>query len=76
MVARPPEELDRHVRGEEERWRKVIQDAGIRIEWLLRPAAERSSPSGRPSISQKRITFLSATLQQRSIRLGTQRFGP
>jgi tripartite-type tricarboxylate transporter receptor subunit TctC len=32
MVARPPEELDRYVRGEEERWRKVIQDAGIRIE--------------------------------------------
>jgi tripartite-type tricarboxylate transporter receptor subunit TctC len=29
-VARPPEELDRYVRGEEERWRKVIQDAGIR----------------------------------------------
>src|ERR1700704_4603061 len=32
MVARPPEELDRYVRGEEERWRKVIQDAGIKIE--------------------------------------------
>ena len=32
MVARPPEELDRYVRGEEERWRKVIEDAGIRIE--------------------------------------------
>jgi tripartite-type tricarboxylate transporter receptor subunit TctC len=32
MVARPPEELDRYVRGEEERWRKVIQDAGIRVE--------------------------------------------
>src|SRR4051794_11901426 len=32
MVARPPEELDRYFRGEEERWRKVIQDAGIRIE--------------------------------------------
>jgi tripartite-type tricarboxylate transporter receptor subunit TctC len=32
MVARPPAELDRYVRGEEERWRKVIHDANIRIE--------------------------------------------
>jgi tripartite-type tricarboxylate transporter receptor subunit TctC len=32
MIARPPEELDRYFRGEEERWRKVIQDAGIKIE--------------------------------------------
>jgi tripartite-type tricarboxylate transporter receptor subunit TctC len=32
MVARPPQELDRYVRGEEERWRKVFQDAGIRID--------------------------------------------
>jgi tripartite-type tricarboxylate transporter receptor subunit TctC len=32
MVARPPEELDRYFRGEEERWRKVIQDAGIKAE--------------------------------------------
>jgi tripartite-type tricarboxylate transporter receptor subunit TctC len=32
MVARPPEELDRYFRGEEERWRQVIQDAGIKIE--------------------------------------------
>jgi len=32
MVARPPEELDRYVRGEEERWRKVIQQAGIKVE--------------------------------------------
>src|SRR3984893_11249232 len=32
MVGRPPQELDRYVRGEEERWRKVIQDAGIKIE--------------------------------------------
>jgi hypothetical protein len=32
MVAGPPEGLDRYVRGEEERWRRVIQDAGIRIE--------------------------------------------
>jgi tripartite-type tricarboxylate transporter receptor subunit TctC len=32
MVASPPAELDRYVRGEEERWRKVISDANIRIE--------------------------------------------
>jgi tripartite-type tricarboxylate transporter receptor subunit TctC len=32
MVASPPAELDRYVRGEEERWRKVILDANIRIE--------------------------------------------
>jgi tripartite-type tricarboxylate transporter receptor subunit TctC len=32
MVARPPEAFDQYVRGEEERWRKLIQDAGIRIE--------------------------------------------
>jgi tripartite-type tricarboxylate transporter receptor subunit TctC len=32
LIAGPPEELDRYVRGEEQRWRKVIQDAGIRIE--------------------------------------------
>jgi tripartite-type tricarboxylate transporter receptor subunit TctC len=32
MVAGPPAELDRYVRGEEERWRKVIQDVGIKIE--------------------------------------------
>jgi tripartite-type tricarboxylate transporter receptor subunit TctC len=32
MVGRPPEELDRYFRGEEARWRKVIQDAGIKIE--------------------------------------------
>jgi len=31
MIARPPQELDRYFRGEEERWRKV-QDAGIKIE--------------------------------------------
>src|ERR1700736_1940362 len=31
MVARPPEAFDQYVRGEEERWRKLIQDAGIRI---------------------------------------------
>jgi tripartite-type tricarboxylate transporter receptor subunit TctC len=32
MVGRPPEELDRYVRGEEERWRKVIRNANIKIE--------------------------------------------
>jgi tripartite-type tricarboxylate transporter receptor subunit TctC len=32
MVASPPAELDRYVRGEEERWRKVIHDANIRVE--------------------------------------------
>jgi tripartite-type tricarboxylate transporter receptor subunit TctC len=32
LVAGPPAELDRYVRGEEERWRKVINDANIRIE--------------------------------------------
>ena len=32
MIARPPEELDRYVRDEEQRWRKVIQDAGIKVE--------------------------------------------
>ena len=32
MVASPPAELDRYFRGEDERWRKVIEDAGIKIE--------------------------------------------
>jgi tripartite-type tricarboxylate transporter receptor subunit TctC len=32
MVAQPPEELDRYLRAEEERWRKVIQEAGIKAE--------------------------------------------
>jgi tripartite-type tricarboxylate transporter receptor subunit TctC len=32
MVAAPPEELDRYFRGEEERWRRVIRDAGITAE--------------------------------------------
>lgn len=32
MVGGPPEELDRYVHGEEQRWRKVIEDAGIKIE--------------------------------------------
>jgi tripartite-type tricarboxylate transporter receptor subunit TctC len=32
VVAQPPEELDRYLRAEETRWRKVIQDAGIKVE--------------------------------------------
>jgi tripartite-type tricarboxylate transporter receptor subunit TctC len=32
MITRSPEELDRYVRGEEERWRRVIDDAGIKVE--------------------------------------------
>ncbi len=32
MAGGPPEDLDRYVRGEEERWRKVIEEAGIKIE--------------------------------------------
>jgi tripartite-type tricarboxylate transporter receptor subunit TctC len=32
MVAGSPEELDRYFLGEEARWRKVIQDAGIKAE--------------------------------------------
>ena len=32
MVGGPPDELDRYFRGEEARWRKVIEDAGIRNE--------------------------------------------
>lgn len=32
VIARPPQELDRYFHAEEERWRKVIQDAGIKIE--------------------------------------------
>ena len=32
MVAEPPEALDRYFSVEEARWRKVIQDAGIKIE--------------------------------------------
>ena len=32
MVGGPPEELDRYFRAEQERWRKVIEAAGIRIE--------------------------------------------
>jgi tripartite-type tricarboxylate transporter receptor subunit TctC len=32
MVAEPPDALDRYFNGEEERWRKVIQESGIKIE--------------------------------------------
>jgi tripartite-type tricarboxylate transporter receptor subunit TctC len=32
VMTRPPEELDRYVRGEEARWRRVIEDAGIKVE--------------------------------------------
>ena len=32
LVARPPGAFEQYVRGEEERWRKLIQDAGIKIE--------------------------------------------
>jgi tripartite-type tricarboxylate transporter receptor subunit TctC len=32
MMARPPEELDRYIRAEERRWRRVIEDAGIKAE--------------------------------------------
>jgi tripartite-type tricarboxylate transporter receptor subunit TctC len=32
LIAYPPEELDRYLRGEEARWRRVIEDAGIKIE--------------------------------------------
>jgi tripartite-type tricarboxylate transporter receptor subunit TctC len=32
LVAAPPSELDRHFREEETRWRKVIEDAGIKAE--------------------------------------------
>jgi hypothetical protein len=32
MVAEPPAALDRYFADEETRWRKVIQDAGIKVE--------------------------------------------
>jgi len=32
LVASPPSELDRYFREEEDRWRKVIQDAGIKAD--------------------------------------------
>jgi tripartite-type tricarboxylate transporter receptor subunit TctC len=32
MIAQPPAELDRYFHGEEERWRKLIQNVGIKVE--------------------------------------------
>jgi tripartite-type tricarboxylate transporter receptor subunit TctC len=32
LIAAPPQELDRYLRGEEARWRKVIEDAGVKME--------------------------------------------
>jgi tripartite-type tricarboxylate transporter receptor subunit TctC len=32
MIAQPPEELGRYFQGEEERWRKLIQQVGIKVE--------------------------------------------
>jgi len=32
MVTQPPEGLDQFVRGEEERWRTVIQRSGIKVD--------------------------------------------
>jgi tripartite-type tricarboxylate transporter receptor subunit TctC len=32
LVAAPPSELDRYFRAQEARWRKVIEDAGIKVE--------------------------------------------
>jgi tripartite-type tricarboxylate transporter receptor subunit TctC len=32
LIAAPPQELDRYLRGEEARWRRVIEDAGIKVE--------------------------------------------
>jgi tripartite-type tricarboxylate transporter receptor subunit TctC len=32
MIAQPPAELDRYFRGEEDRWRKLIKQAGIKAE--------------------------------------------
>jgi tripartite-type tricarboxylate transporter receptor subunit TctC len=32
MIAQPPDELGRYFQGEEERWRKLIDSAGIKIE--------------------------------------------
>jgi hypothetical protein len=32
MVAEPPDALDRYFAAEEARWRKVIEDAGIKAE--------------------------------------------
>jgi len=32
LVSSPPQELDRYFRGEEQRWRQVIESAGIKLE--------------------------------------------
>ncbi|WP_198026565.1 hypothetical protein [Bradyrhizobium sp. ARR65] len=32
LVARPPDELDRYFRDQEEHWRHVIDQAGIKVE--------------------------------------------
>ena len=32
MIAQPPDELGRYFQGEEERWRKLIQQVGIKVE--------------------------------------------
>jgi len=32
MIAEPPEALDRYFHDEEERWRRVVQEAGIKVE--------------------------------------------
>ena len=32
LIAEPPQEFGRYYRSEVERWRKVIQDAGIKVE--------------------------------------------
>lgn len=32
MIAQPPDELGRYFQGEEARWRKLIQDVGIKVE--------------------------------------------
>jgi tripartite-type tricarboxylate transporter receptor subunit TctC len=32
MIAQPPAELDRYFHGEEDRWRKLIESAGIKVE--------------------------------------------
>jgi tripartite-type tricarboxylate transporter receptor subunit TctC len=32
LIAAPPDEFARYYRSEMERWRKVIEDAGIKVE--------------------------------------------
>jgi len=32
LIAAPPEEFGRYYRSQMERWRKVIEDAGIKVE--------------------------------------------